>query len=183
MWALRCLACLADEEKNDALTEAYYDQVFELDAATVDFAFAAEYMKWLNRKGKYEKAWALYNAMPESIRNVERMLLTAAQTAIKLRELDTIEKVFAHGEYADIREGEASLTDIWFEYCALKMAKERGIADPQGAVLDALIDEAWDACLLRYAVYAGAVLVCGGEWLFHIYRLARFHGHYGKCGV
>lgn len=152
VWALRCLACLADEEKDDAQTEAYYDRVFELDAATVDFAFAAEYMKWLNKKGKYEKAWALYTAMPESIRNAERMLLNAAQTAIKLRELDTIEKVFAHGEYADIREGESSLTDIWFEYCALKLARERGIDNPQGDVLDALIDEAWDTCPPPYAI-------------------------------
>lgn len=152
VWALRCLACLANEEKNEALTEEYYDKTFALPAVTVDFAFAAEYMKWLNNKGKYEKAWALYQSMPENIQNAERMLLNAAQTAIKLRELETIEKVFAHGEYADIREGECSLTDIWFEYCALKMAAERGIENPQGDVLDQLIDEAWDKCPPPYEI-------------------------------
>lgn len=146
VWALRCLFCIADEEKNDALAEQYYDQVFQMEASTVDFAFAAEYMLWLNSKGKYEKAWDLYNRMPENIQKAERMLLTVAQTAIKLRKLDVIEKVFEHGEYADIREGESSLTDIWFEYCALKMAAERGIADPQGDVLEKLMDEAWDTC-------------------------------------
>lgn len=147
VWALRCLFCIADEEGNDALAEQYYDRVFELDAATVDFAFASEYMRWLNKKGKYQKAWDLYQSMPAGIQGVERMILNAAQAAIKLRKLDYIGNVvFAHGEYADIREGECSLTDIWFEYSALKLAAERGIENPQGEELDKLIDEAWDAC-------------------------------------
>lgn len=146
VWAYRCLACLAAEEGDDVQTEQYYDKVFSLPAATVDFAFAAEYMRFLNAKGKYEKAWALYTSLPESMQNVECLLILAAQTAVKLRRLDTVEKAFAYGEYADIREGESSLTNIWFEYCALKMAREHGIADPQGEVLDQLIDEAWDTC-------------------------------------
>lgn len=146
VWALRCLFCIANEEKNDVLAEQYYDQLFTMADATVDFAFAAEYMRWLNGKAKYEKAWALYVRMPEAIQNAERMMLNAAQTAIKLRKLDMIEKVFAHGEYADIREGECSLTDIWFEYCALKLAQQRGIPDPQGEVLEDLMDEAWEKC-------------------------------------
>ena len=74
------------------------------------------------------------------------MLLTSAQTAIKLRNLEQIEKVFAHGEYADIREGECTLTDIWFEFCALKMAKERGIENLDNNTLADLIDEAYDLC-------------------------------------
>lgn len=147
VWALRCLFCIADEEGDDALAEQYYDKVFELSAATVDFAFASEYMRWLNAKGKYEKAWALYQSMPESIRKVERMILNAAQAAIKLRKLEFIgDVVFAHGEYADIREGECSLTDTWFEYCALKLARERGMEEPTGEALEKLIDEAWNTC-------------------------------------
>ena len=48
---------------------------------------------------------------------------------------------------ADIKEGETGLTDIWFEYNALKMAKERGLGDDiQGEALEKLIDEAWETC-------------------------------------
>ena len=73
-------------------------------------------------------------------------MLCASQTAIKLRKMDFIPKVFER-EYADIREGESFLTDIWFEFCALKMAKERGLPDDiNGEELKALIDEAWDTC-------------------------------------
>lgn len=146
VWALRCLFCIEHAEGNDELAEQYYDRAFELEASKVDFAFAAEYMTYLNQKGKYEKAWALYRSMPENIRQCDRMMLCAAMTAIKLRKIDFIPAVFER-EYADIREGENSLTDIWFEYCALKMARERGLGDEvQGEELEKLIDEAWDTC-------------------------------------
>lgn len=146
VWAYRCLFFLEQEEGNDALAEFYYDKAFALSAAKNDFAFAAEYMGYLNRKGNYEKAWAIYESMPEWIQKTDRMMLCAANTAIKLRKLEIMPTVFER-EYADIKEGETSLTDIWFEYCALKMARERGIeGEPSPDDLEALIDEAWDTC-------------------------------------
>lgn len=146
VWALRCLFCIEKEAGNFDLAEQYYDKVFELPAANIDFAFAAEYMQYLNSKKKYEKSWNLYLSLPEQIKTVDRMMLCAAQAAIKLRKIDFIATVFER-EYADIREGECSLTDMWFEYCALKMAKERNLPeDISGPALDALIDEAWDTC-------------------------------------
>lgn len=148
VWALRCLFCVEREAGNEDLAESYYDKVFELEASAIDFSFAAEYMIFLNEKKKYEKAWKLYESLPASIRKTDRMMLCAALTAVKLRKLDFVASVFER-EYADIREGESSLTDIWFEYCALKMAKERGLwaaEEPAPEVLDALIDEAWEKC-------------------------------------
>ena len=38
------------------------------------------------------------------------------------------------------------MTNIWFEFCALKLAAERGITDLTPEILDSLIDEAWDLC-------------------------------------
>lgn len=146
VWAYRCLFCIEQEEGNFDLAEQYYDQVFALNAASLDFSFAAEYMTYLNKRGKYDKAWRIYECMPERIRNADRVMLCAGVTAIKLRKLDFIPAVLDR-EYADIREGETSLTDIWFEYNALKMAKERGLGDDiQGEALERLIDEAWDNC-------------------------------------
>jgi len=146
VWSYRCLACLAQEKGDDGLAEQYYDKVFSLKAATLDFAFAAEYMGYLNKKEKYEKAWAIYEAMPEWIQLTDRMMLCAAKTAVKLRKLWFLPKVFQR-EYADIREGETSLTDIWFEYCALRMACDRGLGENiQGEVLERLIDEALETC-------------------------------------
>lgn len=146
VWALRCLFCIEKEAGNFELAEYYYDKVFELPAAYIDFAFAVEYMQYLNKNEKYEKSWSLYFSLPEQMKAVDRVVLCAAQAAIRLRKIDFVSTVFER-EYTDIKEGECSLTDIWFEYCALKMAKERGIkGNIQGPVLDALIDEAWDTC-------------------------------------
>ena len=73
----------------------------------------------------------------------ERIKISAARAAIRLRYTDYLEKFFSEEHY-DIREGEVSLTDIWFEFCALKMAKERGIENPDRETIEELIDEAWD---------------------------------------
>ena len=121
VWALRCLFCNERDAGNDELAESYYDKVFEMDAARIDFCFTAEYMDYLNSRKKYEKSWKIYSCLPENIRRVDRMMLCAAQAAIKLRKFEFVGTVFER-EYADVREGESSLTDIWFEYSALKFA-------------------------------------------------------------
>ncbi len=145
VWAYRCLFCIERDRENKELAETYYDKVFEMKAATVDYELAAEYIKFLNDCGKYEKACALYESLPANIQNEERMLIRMAQTAIKIDRLDLAEKAFTR-DYANIKEGESTLTTIWFEYCARKMAKERGIENPTAEQLEKLIDEAWDIC-------------------------------------
>jgi hypothetical protein len=61
-------------------------------------------------------------------------------------------KAFFAEEHYDIREGEVALTDMWFEFCAKKMAKERGITDLTPEKFDELIDEAWDNCPPDYSI-------------------------------
>ncbi len=145
--AKRNLAVLERLRGNKDRSEMYYDALFELPAARTDFAFAAEYMSWLNARGKYEKAWALFTSLPEEIRRVDRITISAAVCALKLNKLDGIEPVFAQ-EHADIREGENSLTDLWFEYNARKLGLSRGLSPEEltGDTLAALIEEAEDNC-------------------------------------
>ena len=68
-----------------------------------------------------------------------------AKAAVKLYKFDYLEKFFAT-EHNAIREGEMSLTDIWFEFCAIKIARERGISQPSHELLEELIEEAWETC-------------------------------------
>ena len=144
-WAYRNLAILEQQAGNLDLTEKYYDLAIACDGAFYDFALASEYMSFLVKAKKYEKLWQLYLSLPESCKEVDRVKISAAQAAVKLGELGYLEHFFIEEHY-DIREGESSLTDIWFEYCALKMAKERGIESPDREILEELIDEAWDLC-------------------------------------
>ena len=143
--AYRNLAFLENKAENFELAEKYYDMALAMEGAYRDYALASEYLRFLSARNKFEKLWGIYEALPENCKAIDRIKITAAKAAIKLRNLDYLEGFF-NEEHHDIREGEVSLTDIWFEFCALKMAAERGITDITPKVLDDLIDEAWDIC-------------------------------------
>ena len=143
--AYRNLAVLENAEENFALAEEYYDKAIALPEAFCDFALASEYLAFLVKQKKFEKTWSLFNSLPEDLQRVDRIRITAATAAVKLGELDYLAAFFAEPHH-DIREGENSLTDVWFEFCARRMAKERGISELDDETLDKLIDEAWETC-------------------------------------
>jgi hypothetical protein len=114
-----------------------------MEGAFNDYALVSEYLLFLAARKRFEKLWGIYESLPDSCKAVDRIKITAARAAIKLRNTEYLEAFFAE-EHHDIREGEVSLTNIWFEFCALKMARERGITELTTKILDDLIDEAWD---------------------------------------
>ncbi len=145
VWAYRNLAVLENQAGNADLAEEYYDRAIALPGAYDDYALASEYMVFLLKRKEYAKVWQLFTALPENCTRVDRIRITAAAAAVKLDQLSYLERFFAE-EHHDIQEGENSLTDIWFEYCARRMAKERGITDLTEEVMQKLMDEAWDTC-------------------------------------
>ena len=151
VWALRNLAFLENKTGNKALAEEYYDKAISHPDAHLDYALASEYMIFLSRNGKFQKCWDTYSALPEEHKAVDRIKITAAEAAVKIGELQYLDGFFSEEHY-DIREGEVSLTDIWFEYSARLLAKERGIENPEGDVLEELIDEAWQTCPPDYSI-------------------------------
>ena len=145
VWAYRNLAVLEKNEGNTEKAEQYYDLALALPCAFDDFALASEYLIFLAKAKKFEKLWDIFSSLPEACKKVDRIRISAAQAAVKLRMTDYLTEFFAEPHH-DIREGECSLTDIWFEYCAIRMARERGLDANDLSVLDSLIDEAWDTC-------------------------------------
>ncbi|MBR2949834.1 MAG: DUF5107 domain-containing protein [Lachnospiraceae bacterium] len=145
VWAYRNLAFLEKQCGNTALAEHYYDCALKLPGVYDDFALVSEYLIFLCSQARWEKVWQIFSALPLNCRNVDRIRISAAQAAVKLDHLDYLELFFAQ-EHHDIREGEVSLTDIWFEFCARRMAKERGISLSDTFAMQALLDEAWDTC-------------------------------------
>jgi len=144
-WAYRNLAILALRDGNNDEAERYYDLAMAVPGAFDDFALASEYLGTLTGWQKFEKAWSLFESMPDNCRSVDRIRITAAGSALKLDKLDWLDGFFRE-EHHDIREGECSLTDLWFEFCARKMAKERGVDVNDEAAMQILLDEAWDNC-------------------------------------
>ena len=149
--AYRNLAFIESLRENFDKAEKYYDMAMALPEATCDFALTSEFMIFLLKRGKYEKVWSIYEATPESFKAVDRIKISAAAAAVKLSNFEYMEKFFTEDHY-DIREGENSLTDMWFEFSARKMAKERGITDLTEEKLDELIDEAWEVCPPDYSI-------------------------------
>ena len=144
-WALRNLAVLEREAGNADAAHAYYDAAIALPGAYADVALASEYLQYLNACGLYAKAWGLYDSLPQNCKADDRISITAAVAALKLRKIDYLEAFFK-AEHHAISEGETTLTDLWFGLCALRLAAERGICDPTEQELRALADEAWDLC-------------------------------------
>ena len=139
VFARRNLAVLYKLRGDVGTAEKYYDGVFCLPEATCDFSFAAEYMRFLNDIGKYEKSKALFLRLPDGIRAADRVALCYAVCALKLDMPEEIKDIFDR-DFAAIREGETSLTDLWFEYHARLIAKSRGISFGENA--EALLGEA-----------------------------------------
>lgn len=143
VWAYRNLAVLEKTEGNFDQAEKYYDLAVGLPNAFDDFALCSEYLGFLNERKKYQKLWNLFEFLPDNCACVDRVRISAALAAVKLGKTDYLQRFFSEEHY-DIREGECSLTDVWFEYCALRMAAERGIDKLTTEKLNELIDEAWD---------------------------------------
>ena len=58
-------------------------------------------------------------------------------------KLDYLEKFFAESHYS-IAEGETSLSNVWFEFMARKLMKERGITEISDEAWEYLLDEVWE---------------------------------------
>ncbi|MBQ8879599.1 MAG: DUF5107 domain-containing protein [Clostridia bacterium] len=149
--AYRNLAVIESTEGNKIEAEKYYDLAMALPEACDDFALASEYMIFLNAQQKYEKCWEIFDTLPDLLKKQDRIRISAALAAVKLDRIDYLDLFFTE-EHSDIREGENSLTDIWFEYCARKLARERGIDSSNVEAMDKLIDEAWKTCPPAYSI-------------------------------
>ena len=144
-WALRNLAVLERAAGNDQAAKTYYDQALACPGAFADVALAGEYLQYLNACGLYDDAWSLYGKLPPNCLADDRISITVAIAALKLREIAYLEDFFLREHHA-VSEGETTLTDLWFGTCALRLAAERGIENPTQEELESLADEAWDLC-------------------------------------
>ena len=78
--------------------------------------------------GQHARLAAFARSLPAVIRSHERIRIFAAAAAVKLGNLDEVEPLFQQ-TFATIREGETTLTDIWFEYHARRLAEGKPVDD------------------------------------------------------
>ena len=126
-WALRNLAVLA--ERRDDKTKACELMRQAWQTGPQIAPLAVEYLQTFARAGRYAGAYDFVATLPDALRNHERVLLLWGKAAIETGRLDGVERVFSH-EFATIREGEVSLTDMWFAWQEKRIAAaEKTAAD------------------------------------------------------
>ncbi len=126
VWALRNLGKLWQLDGNTAMARACYQRIFSLPAAFIDQGFAEEYLAFLNSQHKYQDAWAFYLTIPRQIQEKDRVTLNAGTAALEVGELEFVEKLLKR-EFAVIREGETSTSELWYQWKARSVARAENI--------------------------------------------------------
>ncbi len=137
-WALRNLAVLAVQ---DGRTDEGADLYLAAREMAPNLApLANECCRALLRAGRRRDMLDLLRRMPERVRSHPRIRIAEAEAALELHDFDTTQRILESNlVLADLREGDASLSELWF-----RMHEER-IA----AAEDVPIDEKLEQRVLR----------------------------------
>lgn len=130
-WTLRNLGFEA--ERREAFQEAadFYKRAWSLGPHS--HTLAEEYLQVLEKAGCNKEVLELLDNLPKEVAAHERVDMFRARFLLNQGKWKGLDYIFER-EYATIREGEVSLTDLWFRYHALRIAESENIA----------IDEALD---------------------------------------
>lgn len=91
----------------------------------LDAAYKREYLQLLNKAKRFQESWDAFEAASEITKKDDRSRLFAGMAAYEIGNYDFLEELFSE-QHATIREGETSLTDLWFGMEANREAKKRG---------------------------------------------------------
>ena len=133
-WALRCLAVLAEQDGDVEKACALLLKAVRL---TPQRNLACEAVGTLCRGRRYQQALEVIAALPLGVRRLGRMRMYEVEALLGTDEIQRAERILKRGiVLTDVKEGETSLTRLWFWMCACKKAKEDGVP-----VTEALIQE------------------------------------------
>lgn len=126
-WVCRNLAILCLRRGQNAAAQAYYEQAWSLaeQASHPPIGLAVEYLQKLLETGQFERGAQIYRALPAGVQDNDRVQILRGQFALALNDLDSVAQVLER-EYAIVREGEPTLTDLWFELHARQHAVRTG---------------------------------------------------------
>ncbi len=128
-WAYRNLAILSLRRKDAAQANAYYEKAWQLaaQAGNPPTGLAIEYLEKLAETGQWARGMAVYAGLPPAVQASDRVQILRGRFALALDDLAAVEEVLQR-EYAIVREGEVTLTDLWFELQTRREAARRGVA-------------------------------------------------------
>lgn len=123
-WAYRDLAVLAQRAGDLAAERAFLGRAWETGPKIAPLAI--EYATALVQAKDYEALAVFLEGVPEPVRAHERMRLISAQAALDRGNLDEVERLFDY-DFASNREGEVTLTDLWFSLHEKRLAARENV--------------------------------------------------------
>ncbi len=125
-WALRNLAVLALDAADENKSADHWHAAARMKPDLLPLAIEAGIA--LLRVSRYQEAIEFINQSPPQVAGQGRVKLLAAKAALGMGDLKSVADFFAAPcEIASIREHELSLSDLWFDFHAAKLAKEEGV--------------------------------------------------------
>jgi len=123
-WAYRNLAVL--ESRNEDVEAACELMKQAWDTGPKIAPLAIEYAGMLERAGRWDELRAFVDALPDWVRGHDRILIVLAKLALHFDDLSGVEEIL-NREFAGIREGEVTLTDLWFAWQAKLISEREGV--------------------------------------------------------
>ena len=118
---LRNLALLASSEGRSGDAAALYLEARALYPDLAPLAF--ECLQSLIEDEQEPRALSLFEEFPPAVAARGRGKLIIAHAAVKVDQLALAEQLLENLEVADIKEGEVSLSDLWYEFQAKLVAR------------------------------------------------------------
>jgi hypothetical protein len=135
-WAYRNLAILARAEGDLAAAASLLEKAVQLQPGLLPLAL--EYGKSLAAAGRHGDLAEFIRALPEALRSSPRVQLLSAQAALACGDFSAVAEFFARAiEIPTMREGEVSLSTLWFDYHEQRVAAAENL--PRDAALKARI--------------------------------------------
>ena len=125
-WAYRNLGVIALHQKRHAdAAELYLSaRLLRPDLPVL----ALECCRALLRAEQYEQMLGLLDDLPQEVRTSSRIVLCEARAHLELGRLDDVARILERQfEVHDLREGEVSLTDLWFGMHERRIAREENV--------------------------------------------------------
>jgi tetratricopeptide (TPR) repeat protein len=125
-WAARNLAVLAAAQGHADRAVELYLEACRLAPSLLPLA--VECGKALLAAGRAALWLELLAELPDEIRRAGRVRLLEGQAALETHDFSRVERLFSDTpEVSDLREGERSLSQLWFEYHEERLCVEEGI--------------------------------------------------------
>ncbi|MFB3892636.1 MAG: DUF5107 domain-containing protein [Phycisphaerae bacterium] len=124
-WAHRCLGVLArDHRKHGDCADQY------LKAVAMEpnlWQLASESCNALLEAERPQEVLDLVGRLPPAVSSRPRIQVFRAKAMLDMGDVDSVEKILGTIELTDVREGELSLTELWFYMHAKRISKAEGV--------------------------------------------------------